>query len=343
MTASFSNIIEETRARLDDRLTILAHHYQDDAVVRHADHVGDSLELARKIPGLDSEYIVFCGVYFMAETAAILAKPGQKTLIPDATSKCVMSEMAPAALYKRVLARLGEGGRDCLGLTYVNSSAAVKAVCGQIGGSVCTSANAERMLSWAMKQGKRVVFLPDRMLAQNTCDRLGIPHSRRLLLDIRQGGNLVDARAAQDADILIWPGRCVIHSRFKPEQIQAIKSADPEALVVVHPECSPQTVAAADACGSTSLIISYVADAPDGATIYIGTELNLVERLAKEYRGKKTIKPLAQSLCSNMAKNTEEKLARTLQNLDAEPGVTVPEDIARPATLALNRMLEICS
>jgi len=343
MTTDYSNIIEETRARLGNRLAILAHHYQDDAVVRHADHVGDSLELARKIPGLDSEYIVFCGVFFMAETAAILAKPGQKTLIPDATSNCVMSEMAPAALFKRVLARLGERGRDCLALTYVNSSAAVKAACGETGGSVCTSANADRMLSWAMNQDKRVIFLPDQMLAQNTCDRLGVPHSRRMLLDIRQGGERVDAFAAQNADILIWPGRCVIHSRFKPEEIRAIKAKEPHALVVVHPECSPQTVAAADACGSTSLIIDYVSKAPVGATIYIGTELNLVDRLAAEYRGKKTIKPLARSLCSNMAKNTEEKLARTLQNLDAEPGVTVPEDIARPATLALNRMLEICS
>jgi len=343
MTQSFSSIIEEAREKLGDRLSILAHHYQDDAVVRHADHVGDSLELARKIPGLDSEYIVFCGVYFMAETAAILAKPGQKTLIPDATSNCVMSEMAPAKLFKRVLERLGERGRDCIGLTYVNSSAAIKAVCGETGGSVCTSANAERMLAWALKQGKRVVFLPDQMLAHNTCDRLGVPPARRRLLDIRQGGELVDVAAAQNADILIWPGRCVIHSRFKPQQIQAIKAKEPEALVVVHPECSPQTVAAADACGSTSLIINFAAEAPDGAVIYIGTEWNLVDRLAQEYRGKKTIKPLARSLCSNMAKNTEEKLARTLRNLAAEPGVTVREDIARPATLALNRMLEICA
>lgn len=343
MTQNFSSIIEEAREKLGDRLSILAHHYQNDAVVRHADHVGDSLELARKIPGLDSEFIVFCGVYFMAETAAILAKPGQKTLIPDATSNCVMSEMAPAELFKRVLARLGERGRDCIGLTYVNSSAAIKAVCGETGGSVCTSANAERMLAWALKQGKRVVFLPDQMLAQNTCDRLGVPPGRRRLLDIRKGGELVDVAAAQNADILIWPGRCVIHSRFKPQQIQAIKAKEPEALVVVHPECSPQTVAAADACGSTSLIINFVSDAPDGAVIYIGTEWNLVDRLAQEYRGKKTIKPLARSLCSNMAKNTEEKLARTLRNLADEPGVTVREGIARPAILALNRMLEICA
>ena len=343
MNQDFADIIETARRTLGSRLTILAHHYQDDAVVRHADHVGDSLELARKIPGLDSEYIIFCGVFFMAETAAILAKPGQKVLIPDPTSNCVMSEMAPAALFRRVLARLGEHGRDCLGLTYVNSSAAVKAACGETGGSVCTSANAERMLSWAMNQGKRVIFLPDRMLAQNTCNRLGVPESRRLILDIRQGGNLVDPERAENADILIWPGRCVIHSRFKPEQIRAIKAKEPESLVVVHPECAPQTVAEADASGSTSLIIRFVSEAPDGATIYIGTEWNLVDRLATEYRGKKTIKPLARSLCSNMAKNTEEKLARTLQNLDAEPAVSVQENIARPAALALNRMLEVCS
>ncbi len=343
MTQDFAKRIEEAKRAYGGRLSILAHHYQDDAVTRHADHVGDSLELARKIPDLTSEYIVFCGVYFMAETAAILAKPGQKIIIPAMDSKCVMSEMAPASLAEKVFSRLDERGGKVLGLTYVNSSAAVKALCGATGGSVCTSANAERMLSWALDQDRRVVFLPDRMLAQNTCDKLGVGAARRHILDIRRNGENLDLAAAERADVLIWPGRCVIHSRFKPEDIRAIRKSHPGALVVVHPECSPETVAEADASGSTSLIIRFVADAPKGSLIYIGTEISLVSRLAKAYQGEKTILPITRSLCSNMAKNTEEKLAEVLSGLPSQPAARVAPAIAGPALTALSRMLTACA
>jgi quinolinate synthase len=343
MNSTPASVINRHRRRLGGRLAILAHHYQHDDVVRHADHVGDSLELSRMIAELSAEYIVFCGVFFMAETAAILAAPGQKVLIPDASAKCVMSEMAPHGLVEAVAGNLASGGRGPTPLTYVNSSARVKAVCGRLGGSVCTSANAEVMLDWALEHDRGVLFLPDRMLGANTCDRLGIPPEMRLILDIRQNGALIEPKAARKARVLLWPGRCVIHTKFTPELIRAARQAHPGALVAVHPECPPRTVAAADAAGSTSFLIRYVERAPRGATILIGTEENLVLRLAARHAGEKTVLPLMSSRCSNMAKITEEKLAAQLAGIESATPVTVPDDVREPARLAVTRMLEVCA
>lgn len=341
MDVSTTEQITEIRRRRGDSLAILAHHYQRDAVVAHADILGDSLELSRKVPGLSARDIVFCGVFFMAETAAMLAGPGQRVHIPARDAACVMSEMAPAALVAMVLDKLRETGRDVLPLTYVNSSAAVKAVVGARGGSVCTSANAGKMLRWALDQGRGVLFLPDKMLGQNTCDALGVAPEARHILDIRAGGSRLDIAAAAKAEVLLWPGQCVIHARFKARDIAAVRAAHPGAKVVVHPECSPETVQAADAAGSTSFIIKYVAEAPPGAEIVIGTEINLVSRLARRYQGEKTIRPLCVSGCSNMAKGTEENLLAALTSLDTAAPVTVPEDVRGPATAAVAKMLEV--
>lgn len=336
-------IIEDARARLGKRLVILAHHYMSDAVARHADHTGDSLELSRRIPDLDAEYIVFCGVFFMAETAAILAKPGQKVFIPEMNSRCVMSDMAPAWLAERVLDHLAEGGLSVTPLTYVNSSAAVKALVGSRGGSVCTSANAKTMLTWALNQGPHVLFLPDVRLGLNAADWIGLPREDRHILDVREHGKSIILEKARRAKLLLWPGQCVIHSRFKPETIRKARAESPGCLVVVHPECHPNTVALADACGSTSFIIKYVAEAPEGSVIYVGTEFNLVNRLADQYRGVKDVRPLTYSTCSNMEKVTEPNLARLVQTLDAAPTVQVDEALKAPARLALTRMLEACA
>jgi quinolinate synthase len=341
MNASFAEKITKIRRQRGNDLAILAHHYQRDEVVAHADILGDSLELSRKIATLSARDIVFCGVFFMAETAAMLAKPGQRIHIPVREAACVMSEMAPAELVMTVINRLREAGRDVLPLTYVNSSAAVKALCGAHGGAVCTSANAPKMLQWALGQGRGVLFLPDKMLGQNTCDTLGLPASSRHILDVRGGGTRLDIETAQKAEVLFWPGQCVIHSRFKAADIEAVRAKHPEAKVVVHPECAPETVSRADAAGSTSFIIKYVANAPPGAEIVIGTEINLVARLAKQYQGLKNIQPLCHSSCSNMAKGTEENLLAVLTTLDTDEPVTVPEDVRGPATAAVMRMLEV--
>jgi len=337
------NMIEEARARLGKRLVILAHHYMSDAVARHADYTGDSLELSRRIPDLDAEYIIFCGVFFMAETAAILAKPGQKVFIPEMNSRCVMSDMAPDWLVKATLDHLAEGGLAVTPLTYVNSSAAVKALVGTRGGSVCTSANAKTMLTWAMGQGPHTLFLPDVRLGLNAADWIDLPKEQRHILDVRDHGKAVLLDKARKARLLLWPGQCVIHSRFKPETIRKARQESPGCLVVVHPECHPNTVALADACGSTSLIIKYVTEAPEGSTIYIGTEYNLVNRLAEKYQGVKVVRALKYSTCSNMEKVTEPNLARLITTLDSAPTVQVDEALKDPAKLALERMLKACA
>lgn len=344
--------IRAAKEQLGNALYLLGHHYQNDAVIQHMDIVGDSLELARKIPGAHSRYIVFCGVFFMAEAAAILAKLEQEVYTPAMDAKCIMSEMAPARLVEDVLVRLQSRGRSIVPLAYVNSSAAVKALCGRFGGAVCTSANAATMLAWARKQGDAVLFLPDKNLGQNTADALGLQPAARLVLDIRDHGQHFDLDAAQKAALLLWPGCCAIHNnRFKTAHIAALRVATPGARVVVHPECQPDLVAAADAAGSTSFIIRYAAEAPGGATVAIGTEINLVQRLAAKYSGQKTIIPLAPSACSNMAKTTEENLAVLLEGIAAInaggsaqlAAVRVAPNIAAPARVALQRMLDACA
>jgi quinolinate synthase len=336
-----NNDISAIKAALGPRLCILAHHYQADEVVRHADILGDSLELARRIDGLDAEHIVFCGVHFMAETAAILARPGQKVYIPDAQASCVMAEMVPSLLAEEVLARLNRDGRRIIPLTYVNSSAAVKAVCGNHGGSVCTSANAPTMLRWALAQGDGVLFLPDANLGRNTARAIGLEEESILRLDIRGQGRLVPA-ADSSRRLYLWPGLCAVHAKFQPAQISLIRAEDPQALIYVHPECSPEVVQMADGAGSTTYLIKAVAEAKSGSTVYVGTEWSLVNRLAARHPDK-TIRPLRKALCSNMAKVTQARLGAMLRQIDAAPQVRVEEHIARPARLALERMLTACS
>ncbi|MEW5772116.1 MAG: quinolinate synthase NadA [Thermodesulfobacteriota bacterium] len=335
--------IRRVKERLGEDLLIQAHHYQREEVIRHSDHRGDSLELARRIPGTTARTIVFCGVSFMAETAAILAGPERRVFMPAPEAGCSMSNMAPAALAEAVYERLRSGGRRVIPLAYVNTSAAVKALCGRAGGAVCTSANAKTMLAWALRQGDGVLFLPDRNLAVNTADRLDIPDARRLRLNIRGRGEHIDLAAAARADLLIWPGACCVHEIMGPEHVAEARRRDPEARVIVHPECPPATVRAADAAGSTSGIIAYCAETPAGATVYVGTEINLVERLAAQYRGEKHIRPLTASRCVNMAKTTEESLAAILTSLDTATPERVSCETADQAKTALARMLEACA
>ncbi|NJB66868.1 quinolinate synthase [Desulfobaculum xiamenense] len=343
MSSNHTQIITDIRKQRGSDLVIMAHHYQHERVILHADLKGDSLELARHVPSLKAEYIVFCGVSFMAETAAMLAGEDQKVIIPAPSAGCTMSGMAPAHLLDCVMRRLTEDGASVIPLAYVNTSAAVKGIVGRYGGSVCTSANAKTMLAWALKRGETVLFLPDRNLGNNTADQLGVPANRRMQLDIRGNGSHIDVKSATAARLLLWPGLCSIHERFREGQIDEIRQRDPDALIVVHPECRPGVVRKADAAGSTSFIIKYVANAPAEATIYVGTEINLVERLAKQYRGDKRIRPLVPSSCANMALTTERLLAETLENLENSEPVRVPDDTVHYARIALERMLEACA
>lgn len=336
--------IEAVRARYGGRLAILGHHYQNQAVIRHTDFQGDSLELARRIEGLAAEHIVFCGVYFMAESAAALARPGQKIHIPHADATCPMADMAPAGRLEDVLTALRADGRVVVPLAYVNSSAEVKAICGLYGGSVCTSANARVMLEWALQQGDSVLFLPDKHLGNNTANLLNIPAPERLVIGLRPGSGFVDPKKAAHARLLLWPGSCVIHHMLKKRDIEALRLAMPGIKVVVHPECSPAVVRASDSAGSTSHIIRYCAEARPGSAIAVGTELNLVLRLAERHKAEgKTIVPVKAVRCTNMAKITEERLADLLDSLETAAPITLPGDVAEHARVALERMLRICA
>lgn len=348
--SALSRSIDEKRRLLGSDLTIMGHHYQADAVIRHTDIRGDSLELARKAAELDSRYIVLCGVYFMGESAALVAREDQKIYLPEPGAECSMALMAEAPALEAVMAMLAKGGGKIVPLTYVNSTLAIKSVVGRHGGSVCTSANARIMLEWAMEQGDAVLFLPDMNLGLNTAAQVGILPEETLVLDGALTGTLFDPAAAEQARLLLWPGYCSIHTFFTVEQVRAARKAHPGAKVIVHPECRPEVVREVDGCGSTSFIIRYASGMQDGGTLVIGTEINLVERLAAEHKGRITVLPLAASACEYMAAVTEERLDANLAALlalrDGGPEtpflVSIGEALKAPARAALERMLAVC-
>lgn len=339
------NFIEEKRRAFGKDLTVVGHHYQAEEVIRHTDIRGDSLELARKTARVDSKYIMFCGVYFMAESAALLAREGQKVYLPEPSAECSMAMMSPPDVLENVMAGLTRSGRKVIPLAYVNSTLAVKAVVGSYGGAVCTSANAKTMLTWAREQGDAVLFLPDKNLGNNTADLMGISELERYVVSLKGKGANVDLAVADRAKLLLWPGFCSIHTRFNIRQIDRMRSEYPGCRIVVHPECTPEVVKAADAAGSTSFIIRYVAEAPEGSTIIIGTEINLVERLAEEHKKRIRILPLVESACTHMAQTTEERLGAALKALSEDDEsflVSIPDELKAPARASLERMLMVC-
>ena len=342
---NISSEIEQLRKEAGSSVTIMGHHYQSDAVIKHVQITGDSLELSRKVAGIDSENIVFCGVFFMAESAALLARPGQKVYVPEPDADCVMAQMAPARLLDSVLKNMNEQGVKVLPLAYVNTSLAIKAVVGAHGGAVCTSANAETMLRWAFDNADKVLFLPDKNLGRNTAKRLGIPADEQIILNV-SGKGANRQKISDKIKLMHWPGQCAIHARFKAGHILKLREEYPGIKIAVHPECAPEIVNLADEAGSTSFLIKYAADAPDGSVLGIGTEYNLVHRLAEQHKGRITIIPLLVSLCSCMAQTTPEAVFKTLKGIAGKdlgfPPVTIDPAEAEPAKLALTRMLDAC-
>lgn len=339
--------IREVKASLGPRLVILTHHYQRQEVVELGDHGGDSFGLSKTAASLErAEFIVFCGVHFMAESAAVLARPGQVVFIPDPSAGCPMADMAPIAAVEQAFADLARAvdPAEYTPVTYVNSSAAVKSFCGNRGGSCCTSSNARQVFEWAFQQRPRIFFIPDEHLGRNTAADLGA--GPVVLWDPERplGGNTADQ--LRDARVILWKGFCHVHTSFTVEQIADARAAHPGGRVVVHPECRREVVAAADASGSTEQIIKFVETAPDGATIVVGTEIHMVERLAARWQGRKTVLPLARSLCPNMFRINLHNLCWVLDSIAAGPDhwvnrVTVPDDVRDGARLSLARMLEI--
>ncbi len=332
--------IAAAKAALGERLAILGHHYQRDEVLAFADFRGDSLQLARDAGGTKAEFIVFCGVHFMAETAAILAQPGQHVHIPDVSAGCYLADTATPESVQAAWEHLP--GDEFTPITYVNSSAALKAFCGRHGGIVCTSGNAERAVRWALAQRPRIFFFPDQHLGRNTARRLGIPLEEMLLWDTQRPP---DPQAIRQAKVILWPGACNVHQRFRAEQIPAVHQRLPGVRVVVHPECPVEVVDLADDVGSTGYIIAQVEAAPPGARWAIGTETRLVDRLQAAHPEQQIVS-LADvpPFCRTMSQITPENLADLL---DALVGgrlvneVTVDAETARWARLALERMLAV--
>ena len=344
--------ITALKAKLGSRLCIMGHHYENDAVVRHCDITGDSLELARRVPDITAEHIVFCGVYFMGESAVLLAKDGQQVHLPAPDADCAMSLMSPADRARKVLRQLHEGGRKVVPVAYVNTTLALKAVVGEFGGAVCTSANARTVLQWALDQGRGVLFLPDRHLGRNTGRQLGLGPDDWHLLELGPDGLSPDEAAPAhrlwSAQLLLWPGCCPIHDELTVAQIAAARAAHPGCLVMAHPECRPEVIEQCDGAGSTSFLIreaARLATEQPGGTLIVGTEINLVERLGKRHAGQCTVLPLGPAMCPDMAKITEDNLLSTLRAIDdgtATP-LTVDAALCPPARESLTRMLDICA
>ena len=333
--------IFDIKKRYGKSLVILTHHYQRPEVVRIGDVRGDSLGLSRYAASSGTEFIVFCGVRFMAESASILASPGQKIFHPDPFSGCPMSDMAELEDVEKVLGELDEyfGPEACLPVTYVNSSADVKAVTGKRGGICCTSSNAAAIMEKMLSTGKRILFIPDEFLGRNTAKKLGLKSEDVILWDFTEplGGNT--EKQLKDSRIILWKGYCHVHTYFRPEHVLAAWKKFPDASIIVHPECNPDVVSLVDESGSTEFMVKYVEKATIGSTIIIGTELNLVNRLAGENPGKK-IFGLARSMCPNMFKITLQKVLSTMENLETGAHVTVSDEVRKYGSLALRRMLE---
>jgi quinolinate synthase len=335
--------IQKVKSELGERLIILGHHYQRDEIINLTDIQGDSFGLSQQAAeNQAAQYIVFCGVNFMAESARILARPEQSVLLPDFDAGCPLAEFATLPQVEAAWNAIGNtvDSHTIIPLTYMNSTSEIKAFCGRHGGAVCTSSNAAAAFEWAFQQGTRIFFLPDENLGQNVAAQSGIPADQIVTWNpnTELGGLSLDE--IQQARVILWKGHCHVHTLFSIQQIETMREKYPNAQIVVHPECKRPVVALADANGSTEFIRKFVAAAPSGQTLIIGTEINLVQRLAKLHPDK-TILPLARSLCPNMYKINLQNLCWTVENLDTVNHVHVPASVLADARLALDRMLRL--
>ena len=341
--------IAEARAKLGATALLLGHHYQRDEVIRFADATGDSYKLSRIAAETDAMYIVFCGVHFMAESADILGHAGQQVILPDLNAGCSMADMAEISQVEACWEALEGIGLadDIVPLTYMNSTAAIKAFCGERGGLVCTSSNARAAFEWAFARGKRILFLPDQHLGRNTGYAMGIPLEEMTVWDPWgvQGGQTKEKLAA--SRILLWKGHCAVHQRFLPSHVDQVRAKYPGIQVIVHPECRFEVCQKADALGSTERLIALVEQAPEGAIFAVGTEVHLVNRMARRFaaEGKKVITlDDTGCLCTTMFRITPQHLAWALENLvDARVvnRIQVKPSVKRWAKVALDRMLEV--
>jgi quinolinate synthase len=341
--------IAAARAALGDRLVILGHHYQRDEVIRFADHTGDSFKLAREIARHPSaEFIVFCGVHFMAESADILALPHQRVILPDLAAGCSMADMAAPDQLETCWGELDELSlaSHVVPVTYINSAAAIKAFVGERGGTICTSSNAAATLRWGWGQREKILFLPDQHLGRNTAWKMGVPLDEMVVWDPYEPFGGLTREALDRARLILWKGHCSVHVRFTVAQVEAVRRQHPNVRVIVHPEVPFDVLRSADDSGSTEYILKTVREAPAGTTWAVGTEVHLVHRLAEDVAPAKTVISLDTMgcLCSTMFRVSPNHLLWVLEGLidgEVHNEIVVPESQQKFAKLALERMLRI--
>jgi len=339
--------IAAAKARLGLDVVILGHHYQRDEVVKFADFRGDSLKLSFQAAQAEGRYIVFCGVHFMAESADILRREHQMVILPDLNAGCSMADMADIGQVEACWNELSSllDSRKIIPVTYMNSTAAIKAFTGEHGGSVCTSSNAAAVMKWAFETGEKVLFLPDEHLGRNTGYRMGIPLDQMIVWDPYEefGGNTPEA--IRNARIVLWKGYCSVHQRFTPQQVERVRREHPGIRVIVHPECRFEVAEAADQIGSTEAIIKAIQASPAGTQWAVGTEIHLVNRLSKELKAHKVISlDPSVCVCTTMFRITPQHLLWALENLgegNIVNRISVDERTRHHARLALDRMLAL--
>ncbi len=342
--------IIKAKKALGDRVVILGHHYQRDEVFKHADFSGDSLKLSREATKSKAEYIVFCGVHFMAEVADIISRPDQVAILPDLSAGCAMADMADLEQVDRAWKELSsvlDADEIITPVTYINSAADLKSFCGRHGGIVCTSTNAQSILDWSFSRREKVLFFPDQHLGRNTGFKMGIPLEDMVVwdYDLPMGG--LSADQIRDAKIILWKGFCSVHQMFKPEQIENFRREVPGGKVISHPEASFEVCQQSDYVGSTEYIIKTIEAAEPGSRWLVGTELNLVNRLHQTLqKDNKTVQFMSNMvcMCSTMFRIDPPHLAWVLENLvegNIVNRVSVDRDVANNARIALQRMLDI--
>jgi quinolinate synthase len=342
--------IRAAKAKLGRRLVILGHHYQRDEVIKFADYTGDSYKLAGEISRHpDAEFIVFCGVHFMAESADVLSGPHQQVVLPDLAAGCSMADMAAEDQLEQCWSDLEQMLGSAAGIvpvTYINSSAAIKAFCGEHGGVVCTSSNAAATLKWAWERGEKIVFLPDQHLGRNTAYKLGVPLDQMVVWDPNEIWGGLEPDPIRQARMILWKGHCSVHARFTVRQIENIRAQYPGVRVIVHPEVPFDVVQAADDAGSTEYILKTVRQSPVGTAWVVGTEIHLVNRLAREMEPERTVLSLDQfgCLCSTMFRVSPNHLLWVLEGLvdgEVHNRIVVPDAQKHWTRVALDRMLSI--
>ena len=348
---SDEQVLEELfliKKRLGNRVTVLGHHYQQDDVISFADITGDSLELAQHAAKLseETEFVIFCGVHFMAETADMLTMGTKKVILPDLRAGCSMADMANRIDIDRAWSFLTTHSQGKITpITYINCAASLKSFVGENGGAICTSSNAEKVITWGLNQGEKLLFFPDQHLGRNTCFKLGIPLSEMVVYDPRKQNGGLTAEQVQAAKVILWYGYCSVHQGFNVDQIKSLRKSDPARTIIVHPECSFEVVQNSDLAGSTSFIINHIQQAPAGSKFAVGTEINLVNRLSQRFKDKdiQSLSPY-QCLCTTMYRIRPRWMLesfRAIENNQPINLIRVDAKTRKWSLKALERMLEI--